>query len=65
MVRVFSIVLAFILSGCYAHTSVCPDFPTPTQEVLNNIKSLNNSEVDNWIIKLYKLNQKLKVCKGD
>lgn len=63
MVRFVGSLLCLLLTGCATHTSVCPDFPKPTQEVLDNIKSLNNSEVDEWIIQLYKLNQKLKFCK--
>lgn len=63
MVKYLSVVLCLALTGCATHTSICPEFPKPTQEVLNNIKSLNNSEVDEWIIQLYKLNQKLKICK--
>ena len=63
MVKVLCILLCFFIVGCATHTSVCPDFQKPTQEVLDSVKSLNNPEVDNWLIDLYKLNQKLKICK--
>lgn len=63
MVKVLCILLCFFIVGCATHTSVCPDFPKPTKEVLDSVKSLNNPEVDNWLIDLYKLNQKLKICK--
>lgn len=63
MVKVLCILLCFFIVGCATHTSVCPAFPKPTQEVLDSVKSLNNPEVDNWLIDLYKLNQKLKICK--
>lgn len=42
--------------------SVCPSYPKPSQDVLIKIKSLQSQEVDDWILKQYKLNQKLKVC---
>lgn len=63
MVKVLCILLCFLFVGCATHTSVCPDFPKPTQEVLDSVKSLNNSAVDEWIVELYKLNKKLKICK--
>lgn len=63
MVRSLCILLCFLLTGCATHTSVCPDFPKPSAEVLESVKSLNNPEVDDWVIQLYKLNKKLKICK--
>lgn len=63
MVKYMLVGLCLFFTGCATHTSVCPDFPTPSQNVLDRIKSLENSEVDEWIIQLYKLNLKLKVCK--
>lgn len=63
MVRLISVVALVCFTGCATHTSVCPDFPTPSQKVLDSIKSLDNPEVDDWIVNLYKLNQKLKICK--
>lgn len=65
MVKIFIPIVALLMAGCSTYTSVCPEFPKPTQEVLNEIKSLNNLEVDNWVIELYKLNKKLEICKGE
>ncbi len=52
------------LAGCGSIKSVCPQYPSPSQEVLTKIKSLDDKEVDEWIINQYKLNQKLKACNG-
>ncbi len=57
------IVISFLV-GCGSIKSVCPQYPKPTQEVLNKIKSLKDNKVDEWIIEQYKLNQKLKACNG-
>ena len=50
------------MQGCGSKHTICPQYPAPTQGVLNKIKSLNDKDVDSWIIKQYKLNKKLKVC---
>lgn len=65
MVKVLSLALAMSFIGCSYNSYLCPEFPKPSQSVLNEIKSLNNSEVDSWVIELYKLNKKLQVCKGE
>ena len=52
----------FILQACGNKYTVCPSYPNPSQEVLIKIKSLESQEVDDWILKQYKLNLKLKVC---
>lgn len=52
------------MQGCgNKNNTVCPNYPKPTQDVLNQIKSLNDANVDNWMIEQYKLNLKLGVCK--
>lgn len=58
-------VFCVVLFGCTKVISVCPDFPPPSQEVLDEIKSLQNEEVDEWIKDLYRLNLKLQYCQGD
>lgn len=50
------------LQACGSKTTSCPSYPNPSQEVLDKIKSLQSKEVDDWILKQYKLNLKLKVC---
>lgn len=65
MVKVWSLALAMFLTGCSYNSILCPEFPKPTQSVLDELKALNNSEVDSWVVELYKLNQKLQVCKGE
>ena len=51
-----------LMAGCTTKSSVCPTFPNPTKEQLEPIRELNNDKVDLWIIELFKLKQKLKVC---
>lgn len=55
--------IVFFFVGCAAYTVSCPQFPVPSQNVLNKIKSLNDKEVDCWIENMFKLNKKLKLCK--
>ena len=56
------ILMMFTLQACGNKTTICPKYPIPSQEVLNKIKSLKSQEVDDWILKQYKLNQKLGIC---
>lgn len=58
-----SLLLAvLIISGCASNSVVCPKYPKPTQQVLVKIKSLNDKDVDDWIVKQFKLNKQLKIC---
>lgn len=57
-----SIALMMLTLQACGNKSVCPSYPKPSQEVLNEIKSLESREVDDWILKQYKLNLKLEVC---
>lgn len=59
-----SLLILFLLAGCGAKTTVCPTYPKPSQHVLERLKSLKDSEVDQWLIKQYKLNKQLGVCNG-
>lgn len=54
----------FIFIGCSNTNSYCPKYPIPNNTVLKKIQSLNDSEVDKWMIEQYKLNLKLKECNG-
>jgi len=53
-----------LLSGCNGVSGVCPLYPIPSASVLGKIESLKSVEVDEWMRKQYKLNNKLKVCNG-
>lgn len=53
-----------ILYGC-ANVSVCPHFPPPSQRVLGKIKEINDPETDAWMTDMFKLNKKLKFCRGE
>ncbi len=49
------------MAGCGEVTScIMPTYPKPGGYVLGQIHSLNDSEVDAWMVQQYKLNQKLK-----
>lgn len=60
---IFIILLMFLLSGC-SNTTICPIYPKPSKEVLQKIKSLDDNNVDLWMIEQFKLNKKLGVCNG-
>lgn len=55
------ILMTSIIQGC-GSKSICPSYPKPSQKVLDKIESLKSKEVDDWILKKYKLNLKLEVC---
>ena len=49
------------LTGCdKPERCVVPTYPKPSKHVLSSIHSLNDAEVNAWMVKQYKLNQKLK-----
>lgn len=54
-----TIVLALV--GCN-NTTVCPSYPKTTIKVLEPLKSLENNDVDNWMIEQLKLKRKLEKC---
>jgi outer membrane lipoprotein-sorting protein len=56
------ILLMFLLSGCSQKLTICPTYPKPSKQVLDKIKSLNDQNVNVWMIEQYKLNKKLGVC---
>lgn len=52
------------MQGCGSkNNTICPAYPKPTQDVLDRIKSLEDKNVDDWMLEQYKLNLKLGVCK--
>lgn len=55
-----SLVAVMLMMGCQSNCTV-PTFPKPTKEVMSKIKTLNDKDVDNWMIELYKLKLKLKL----
>jgi hypothetical protein len=61
MITASLVPMMLILQAC-GNKAVCPSYPNPSQDVLNKIKSLKSDKVDDWILKQYKLNLKLKVC---
>lgn len=53
-----------ILSGC-AKTQVisqCPPFPKPADIAIDKIQGLHSTEVDTWIVSLFKLKKQLDLC---
>jgi hypothetical protein len=57
-----SLVLTMLTLQACGSKSVCPSYPKPSQNVLTKIKSLKSQDVDDWILKQFKLNKKLEVC---
>jgi len=56
--------MMFMMQGCGSkNNTICPNYPKPTQDVLDRIKSLKDDSVNNWMQEQYKLNLKLGVCK--
>lgn len=63
MIKSFmTLIIISFMGGCGSIKTVCPQYPKPSQKVLNKIKSLNDVDVDAWIVKQYKLNKQLRVC---
>jgi len=62
--KIMILVLALVLTGCCAKVqpTVCPPFPSPTNEALDKIESLHSTPVDDWIVRLFKLKQQLELC---
>ena len=51
------------INGCSRISySVCPEYPIPSESVLELLNDLNSSDVDFWMKKQYKLNKKLIEC---
>lgn len=59
-----SLLILCFLAGCSTTSAVCPQYPKPSAHVLEKLKSLNDDQVDQWLIKQYKLNKQLGVCNG-
>ena len=57
------ILVLMMLVGCGVKTSnLCPIYPIPSSEVTNKILSLKDNNVNEWMVKQYKLNLKLQEC---
>ena len=52
----------FTIQGCGVKNA-CPKYPEASQEVLDKIKSLDDDNVDDWIVEQHVLSLKLKLCK--
>lgn len=50
-----------LMTGCQSNNCTVPTFPKPTKEVMSKIKTLNDKDVDSWMVELYKLKLKLGV----
>ena len=56
--------MTLMLSGC-ASSRACPPFPKPSKEVVMELQSLESKAVDGWVIELFKLDLKLRECRGN
>ena len=57
-----------ILTGCAEKepktiTQLCPEFPNPSDHVLNKLTELNDYEVNAWLMQLSEHKAKLKILK--
>lgn len=55
------ILTMFMMTGC-GNKSVCPHYPTPPKIVRDKIQSLDNKDVDLWMLDQAKLKKKIEVC---
>lgn len=59
------VLLVTFLSGCGNKSprvvSQCPPFPAPTEKALKKIQDINDPEVDDWMMRLFKHKQQLNV----
>ena len=53
-----------MLGGC-ASSNVCPPFPKPSSEVVHELRDLNSTAVNGWVVELFKLDLKLRECNGN
>ena len=59
---IIALSMMFMIVGCsQSKECVKPPFPNTTKEVGMKIKSLNDRDVDNWMMELYRLKLKLEV----
>jgi hypothetical protein len=60
---IWTLVLTMLmLSGC-ATSNVCPPFPEPSKEAIQDIQGLGSPSVDSWMVELFKLKLKLERCR--
>jgi len=52
------------LTGCTRVSNVCPSFPKPSSEVVQELRDLNSTAVDGWVVELFRLDLKLRECNG-
>lgn len=61
------ILILLSLSGCSKKETVvqtnCPPFPLPSDYVIDQISSLKDPQVDNWMIKLFQLKEQIDLTK--
>lgn len=59
------ICLLTVLTGC-ATTKVavtsCPPFPSPSNGAIDKIQVIHDTEVDDWMVRLFKLKKQLELC---
>jgi len=60
-----AIVIATMLTGCSWNckpcVNTCPTGSIPSADVLEKIGGLHDAEVDEWMIKIYRLHKKLQL----
>ena len=56
--------MMLMLTGCTRVSNVCPSFPKPSSEVVQELRDLNSTAVDGWVVELFRLDLKLRECNG-
>lgn len=64
MLRIGSIFFCVFLMGCtsYKIKFLCPEYPKPSQEVLDVVLDTKNEATIKWLIEQRKLKEKLDIC---
>jgi len=64
MLKIGSMFLCMLLMGCssYKIKFLCPQYPKPSQEVLDAILATKNEATTKWLIDQRKLKEKLDIC---
>ena len=65
MVKIASFLAIISLVGCSNVGTICPPFPKPSSQVLNQLESLHSESINDWVESLYKHNLKIKYCRGE
>lgn len=60
MMMLISVV--FMMTGCISQkvNFDCPSFPIPKKQAIQKLQEINDSDINEWVVELYKLQKKLE-----